>query len=593
MQKGFPRRLAVFLGALAASMMADAGSDHLSLAFAQSIFEREKQQWMERDGHLLDGGFNLGHNQFAWFAKGTSEEHYGDIKKALNEFFYGESWFSGNRSSAVIATQLYYWHGDQFHEAERTQLADKLKALIKDEYYYGVGNSNTGFNCMTARYLAAQHDKTAPVKYSSADQIYGPPNFTYNGRTYTRGQSYSSYELARDYLFNWFELLLDGGYIHGELFSEIYSIHFINCLVTLADSRVVQDPVMRQRAKLIADFFLLEHAVNANGHHLAGPIGRTYMDMHLNGGKHFFYWDVYWGQMHPTWYGHPDGPFLAEYRITPLMEDIGRYEDELNNYWHLLRSSVQGERHVFITKDYTLGSSPDDGDWMLEINSNDPGPYPSARPGMGFRLWMNEYKDDLNPSTCDGECYAQMGMHAHQYKNAMFIKIGNAYLHQALTSNKWDVVENHGSGWRFSQEGQVAVAILREPASAALEVARLGVDYASFNDFKNAILNRARLEANAFVSSKGDRLEARLNASTRELETYVNGKDYWQSPPRLEVVTNRNDKVVEFQNRVMTLRKHGRMGIYDFNRWTYREVDDGTVVDRAPPKVPSGFKVSP
>jgi hypothetical protein len=206
---------------------------------------------------------------------------------------------------------------------------------------------------------------------------------------------------------------------------------------------------------------------------------------------------------------------------------------------------------------------------------------------------MNEYADDLNPAACSGECYSQMGMHGHQYKNAMLVKLGGARLYEALTTNKWDVVENHNSSWRFSQEARVAVAIMRGGSSAALEVARIGIDYPSFGAFKNAMLTRARLEDNAFVTSKGDRIEARYNAISKSLETYVNGQDYWRNPiPRLEVITNRGEKVVEWQNRVMTLRKHGRVGIYDFNRWTYREAGDGANIDTDPPKVPGGFKVS-
>jgi len=562
------------------------------VANAQSIFAQEKQKWMDRDGRFLDGGFNGGYNFFVWFAQGTQDEHYDEIRKVVDDILNGESWYGGNRANAVIAAQLYYWCGDKLREPERTKIAVRLKALATESYYFGVGNSNTGINCMAARYISAQYNKTDQIKYSTPEEIYGPPNFTYNGRPYTRGQNYSSFALSRDWFYYWCDLLLDAGYIHGELFSEIYTFHFVNATVTLADSRTVQDPEMRQRAKLITDFFLLEHAVNANGHHLAGPLGRSYMQLHLDGTRHLFYWDCYWGQMHPTHYGHPDGPFLAEYRITPLIEDIGRYDDEPDNYWHLLRSNVQGGRNVFITKDYTLGSNPDDGNWLLEINSNDPGPHPEARPGLPFRIWLNEYPDDLNPAACDGECYSQMGTHAHQYKNAMLIKLGGARLYEALASSRWDIVENHSSGWRFSQEGRVAVAIMRGGSSAALEVARLGIDYPSFAEFKNALLARARLEDNAFVTSKGDRIEARYNSASQRLETYVNGQDYWRNAPRLEVVTNRGEKVVEFQNRVMTLRKHGRMGIYDFNRWTYRETDDdGAVIDRDPPKAPGGFKV--
>lgn len=554
--------------------------------YAQSIFEREKQKWIDRDGQLVDGGFNVGYSFFVWFAKGTQEEHYNEVQRAIDILIHGDSWENGNYASALIGAQLYYCFGDRLHKAEKQKLWDNLEPLLADKYYFGNTTSNTGINTMTVRYILSQYEKEAQVEYSDSTFTYGPPNFTYQGRTYSRGNVYSSYELARDYLNSWFERFVDADYLQGELFSEIYSIHFVNSLVTLTDNRMVQDSAMRHRAKLAADFFLLEHVVNTNEHHMAGPLGRSYMQLHLDGSRHLLYWDCYWGKMYPTHYGHPDGPYILQYRVTPLIEDIGRYDDEPADYWHVVRSTSQGERYIFVAQDFTLGSNPDGGNWLLEINSNDPGPYPKARPGSPFRIWMNEYPNDLNPAACEGECYSHMGTNAHQYKNAMLINLSNTRYYEALTSNRWDTVESHSSCWRFSQEGRVAVAIKRGPASAGLEVARIGIDYPSFDEFKNAMLTRAKLGKNVFVTSKGDRIEARYNSTSQVMETYVNGQDFWHDTPRLEVITNLGEKVVEWKNNVLTLRKHGRKSIYNFDRygpWTYREVNGGTVVDVSPP----------
>lgn len=558
-----------------------------------SIFEREKQKWMERDGKLLDFLDKGTDNFFAILAQGAENERYDIIRSGVNKLVVDESWHSGNYAGALIGVQLYYCFGDKLQPAERDKLWNSLKDLPTDQYYFGNTVANTGINTMTARYVLSQYDKSKQVRYSDPSNIYGPPNFTYDGRSYTRGRTYSSYELARDYLYHWFEVLLEADYLQGEMFTEHYGIHFVNSLVTLTDTRMVQDPEMRKRAKLVADFFQLEHVVNTNDYHMAGPLGRSYMQLHLDGSRHLLYWDCYWGKMYPTHYGHPDGPYILQYRITPIMEDIGVYKDEPADYWHLVKSSVQGQRNVLIAKDYTLGSNPDDGNWLLEIHSNDPGPYPQARPGMLFRIWMNEYDDDMNPDACTGECYSQMGMHAHQYKNALLVNVGNTRLYEALSTNQWDHVEGDSrKSWRFSQEGKIAVAIRQASTSSALEVARIGIDYGSFEEFKNAVSARAKLDGPTFVTSKGDRIEARHNPANDRTETYVNGQRYWQgSAPRLEVTTHRGEKVVEWKNRIMTVRKHGRMGIYDFNNWTYREFDDGTVVDRDPPKTPSGFKV--
>lgn len=557
--------------------------------FSQSIFEQQKQNWMNRDGKTLDGDFNLAYNFLVWFAKGTQEQHYPEVQQGINDLLNGDSWQGGNYASALIGAQLYYYFGDKLHEAERLKLWGKLKYIPADKYYFGNTVANTGINTMAVRYILSQYEKATSVVYNVADNTYGPPNFTYEGRAYVRGQSYSSYNLARDYLYYWFDLLLKAGYLQGELFTEIYGIHFINALVTLADSRMVQDPEMRKRAKLIADFFLLEHVVNTNDHHLAGPLGRSYMQLHLDGTRHFFYWDCYWGKMFPTHYGHPDGPFILDYRVTPLLEDIGRYNDEPADYTHLVRSNIQGGRNVFITQKYTLGSNPNDGGWLLEINSNDPGPYPKARPGMPFRIWLNEYDNDLNPAACSGECYSQMGTHAHQYKNALLVNVGNARLYEALTTNRWDVLENDASGWRFSVENNVAVAIRQGPASSAVEVARLGIDYANLAAFKNAILATARLGNEFFVTSRGDRIEARYNQTAKQFETWVNNQRFWQAAPRLEVISGTGEKIVESDGKTMILRKHGKTGTYNFSTWSYSE--GGVIVDREPPAPPRNVEI--
>ena len=557
---------------------------------AQTITDTEKQKWMARDGKRIDGGFNLGYNFLAWFANGTQEQRYAEVQAVVNELLNGESWYGGNRANAVIAAQLYFWYGNKLRNAEKFQIEARLKALVQDKYYFGIGTSNTGLNCFTARYIMAQHDKNAVVVYNDVGNTFGPPNFTYNGKTYTRGQTYNSYELSRDFIFYWMDQYINAGYLHGELFSEIYGFHFLNCLVTLADTRMVQDAEMRKRARMISDFFLLEHVVNTNGHHQAAPLGRSYMQLHLDGTRHLFYWDVYWGQMYPTHYGHPDGPFISDYRITKLMEDVGIYTDEPADYFHVVRSNVQNGRNVFIAKDFTLGSNPDDGNWVLEINGNDQGAQSATRKGFPFRIWLNEHPKDLDPVSCTGECYSVMGTHGHQYKNAIFVKQGSAILHEAIPGSAWDVIETSGA-WRFSREGNVGVAINRGGSSAALEVVRIGIDYPTWGDFKSAIFGKAKLEGEAYVTSKGDRIEARFNPNTRRLETWVLDSvgDYWigEGIKRIEVVANLGEKVVEWNGRVLVVKKHGKMGRWDFNTWSY--IEGGDVVAPAPPK---GFIVT-
>jgi hypothetical protein len=59
---------------------------------------------------------------------------------------------------------------------------------------------------------------------------------------------------------------------------------------------------------------------------------------------------------------------------------------------------------------------------------------------------------------------------------------------------------------------------------------------------------------------------------------------------RLEATDNRGSNIVQWNNRVMTVRKHGKTVVYDFNNWRYYEDPDSW--DMIPPDAPEGIKVN-
>jgi len=198
---------------------------------------------------------------------------------------------------------------------------------------------------------------------------------------------------------------------------------------------------------------------------------------------------------------------------------------------------------------------------------------------MGFRLWLNNNRDDLNPASCSGECYAEMGMMGFQYRDAIFVSMSGVVLHEALTKNKWDSIEgNYNNGWRFSVENGVAVAIRIESDAAAVEVSRLGVDETDLAAFKSAVQSKAKISGATYTTRRGAIIENRSD------KVYVNGQPFAQNMSRWRtvdaaenaIITNPSSKVFNLGGTV-----------YDFNNWAI----DGQAPVLPFPAAPKGLTI--
>ena len=543
-------------------------------AWSQSVTETVKAQWLMRNGLYLDNVRNEAAVAFAMLESGRVDS--GWVNNYVQRLLADESWWSGNRGAGLLAAQLCLWQKAKLPAGAYRQLWQRLLDLCDDPNYFAQPWNNGQINCMAVRYLVSQFQRADSVRY---DYIFDPDHsgdFSFEGRNYRRGQIYNVHELSRAWLKTWMQRYIAGGYIHGELFSETYGHHYLNALITLADTRATSDPQMREHAAMTADFFLVEHGINTNGHHLAGPLGRTYMQSHLYGRDFFFPFEVYFGAPHPTHYGHSGSYYVSNYRLPLALETLVQ-----RNLPRVVTSSVQGERYAWITERYTLGSSPGNGNWLLEINSNDDGPYPQARPGFNFRLWLNGEPNDLTPDSCRGECYAQMGMGGRQYKNSLLVAMPGAKLYEALAGNRWDTIENT-SGWRFSVENGVAVAIRIDhgAAAAAVEVSLLGVDEADFNSFKAAVLANSKIiSMDQYITRRGEKIEVQNN------RMFVDGKAFNQNLPRLRVVDMAGKELIgPVSGKVFRL---GPLE-YDFDKLSLPARFDHT---RTPPAVPKNVKI--
>lgn len=545
-------------------------------AWSQSITETVKAQWLARNGLYLDNVRNEASIAFAMLESGRVDSSWmnGYVQRLLAD----ESWWSGNRGAGLLAAQLCFWQKTKLPAGAYRQLWERLNDLCDDPNYFAQAWNNGQINCMAVRYLMSQFNRTKSVRYN---YIFDPDisgDFSFDGQSYRLGQIYNVYELSRAWLQTWMQRYIAGGYIHGELFSETYGHHYLNALITLADARSTFDPQMRDQAAMTADFFLVEHGVNMNGHHLAGPLGRTYMQSHLYGRDFFFPFEVYFGSPHPTHYGHSGSYYISNYRLPLAFETLVQ-----KSLPRVVTSSIQGGRYAFITDRYTLGSSPVNGNWLLEINSNDAGPFPQARPGFNFRLWLNNEPNDLNPDSCRGECYAQMGMGGRQYKNSLLVAMPGAKLYEALAGNHWDSIEND-SGWRFSVENGVAVAIRIDhgAAAAAVEVALLGVDEADLRAFKAAVIANSRIiSMDKYVTRRSEKIEIRNN------QMFVDGKAFNQNLPRLSVINAAGKEVISsLQGNLFHINEQE----YDFGKWSSPA---RVVYPHTPPVAPKNVKILP
>lgn len=536
-----------------------------SSAFSQTtVFDREKAAWLARSGAFLDNVTNDASRAFSVLEKGAVGENQPWFSDYMNRLMNDESWWSGNRGSGPIAAAMCLLYKDRLPAGDYSKMWARLIDLTSDDNYFAQTANNGQINCLLVKYLISQYNRNAQSRFDYIPDDPAKPNagdFTgFDGQRYERGKKYNTYNLSKAWLYWWIDRYLTGGYIHGEMFSEVYGHHYLVALVMLADSRCNQDAVFRQRAAMVADFMLFEYGINANGHHLGAPLGRTYMQSHLTGQDNFWPFMPYFGFMSATHYGNSQVYFCLEYRLPEGLRQAGGAPAE-NDYREIFSTvdGFSGSRYVYVTNKFTLGSHPGQN-WMLEINSNDAGSFPQSRPGMGFRLWLNNNRDDLNPASCSGECYAEMGQMGFQYRDAIFVAVPGVVLHEALTKNKWDSIEGStNNNWRFSVENGVAVAIRIEADAAAVEVARLGVDVSDFTAFKNQVTQTARISGNTYTTRRGDKIENRNDA------VFVNGVAFAQNMPRMSVKINGNGVVASTAAR-KTFNLAGRT--YDFNGWT-------------------------
>jgi hypothetical protein len=464
---------------------------------------------------------------------------------------------------------------------------------------YSPGSENAQAHDMVGRYLYAQYHQDVTAQWS-----YDPPltrhmyTFEWEGRTYTPGQTYNSYELTRDWLF--YHMRKWVLYGNGEFDSPNYTWSFIHSFITLYE--FAEDPEIKKRAKMVVDFILLDSVLDFSGNQWGGAMGRTYESTYRYGVSRF-YWDCFWHAISPS-HEPVYNILFSSYRLPDLIYDIGDLSDEPDNYYHLNMEynvslvNVGGSgKYNYVTKFYNLGGRLGDA-WQLCIKSDDEGEGGRSVP---FRLWVNRLQSGEDVSyPVEYEAYLQPGQYGYQYRNAMFIR--GQYLHYALGPNEWDADDEDGD-WRFFKEGRTMIAVQIfesevDIGAAVVEVAIEGVDYQDFNQFKYAVLGNAGLDYIYFTTSRGDVIsyeympEISTNSTIVKRVSETEWEEVWDFPfPRIRTVDHLGREIVRWDGQYrMILTKHGDQMIYDFENWTVETTE--APPDTTPPAPPVGVSVT-
>jgi len=538
-----------------------------------SILKLNSDEYLRDNG---DGYLHGGQSIWAWLENNDTTkaqqihdiiQFWGTVGEPGEPYLW--RWRINWDLTCVLLYRVLFQYGNIISESDSIFLENKFLDFIKGPNFNKYNFNNRIYD-YTLRYLYSQHHKNINVYYPS-----GLPNFGWEGRYYVPGNYYNSYKISRDWLFwRFYQLAFKGNY---EL-DGYYTMAMIVCLYTIYDFSINEE--IKKRAKMILDLLLLDSTLDFSAGLHGGWLGRNYPYSVMAGQPNIYQW-IYW-RKGPDPGGSVLGSlydaYVSTYQPPGIIEDIGILKEEPDNYWHInIESNHAGGindnqcKWTYVTKFYNMGGTDYslNRGWQLNIASNNEAiNYPHHLiPVKSIKIWIND-NEEL-PEYEDQGLGLVLGSGGYQYKNYLLVKINNPFLHFGGIGNVFDIDETI-SDWRFLKEERVAVALQMTSSVSAIEVCTIGVDYNSYEDFKNAILNNAQIIPgyNAkFINSHGDTL---MNDG---YQTIFNGeKIQYFSDKRIYTETNSGENIVSWNNGVMTVQKHGRKIEYNFNKWTYEHI---------------------
>ncbi len=513
-------------------------------------------------------------------ATGTVKQRSELISEAI-QYLTNQGWWTGALPGSLPVPRIYY----QYYHDPATRVVinpadiQELERRMSEMGVSMVNGAASNVWCAVANwnfpgivnaylYNAKVHNH-GPVTYPPADPTYHcPPPFSYNGNSYVGNNSYDAKTILRDYL----EFMMDDWLQHGtdEDLSPAdyyrYQIHSIALLVDFAP-----DGHIRNKAKMLLDWMVFHYGIGISANHLAGGHGRHYDNFEW-GGQDSYPVGIYFN-LNPDpmtrWYSNTD-PYVSSYRppkfAAEFFESInGSARTESDSYYRILRGHVGalGDRYDYITANYNLGGTKFGTGWELNVKAS----------GKPLKIFYCNGVPLSKDKACMSEPFTgtslryllKLGENGSQVRNALFFKSNQGYIHEVLEGNTWDEQSNE-SGWEFRRKGNVAVAMLIGPDDGALEVVTIGVEYASYNDFKNAVKSNAVLTSGQFKTSEGRLIrDGDVDYGPEFTKLPFDRLEVWEG----HVGQSDEKKVVDWNSNIMTVNKNSQLYSYDYNQWIY------------------------
>ena len=457
--------------------------------------------------------------------------------------------------SLVLRILIQYKHlvGTKISQEDYDWLLKEYKKSIDNGSIFIAANGNQQINVMVGVYLYTQHFDPNQTIYFDSQQCRDQPDncrwpdFYANGHTYTKGNTYNALQFTKDWLDYIFERLydthnsdlavriayyyeLDGNYFHA----------YFNALLVLYD--LTSDPVFKNKAKMMFDLLLLDAYMDYNGHPEYGEHGGARGRSGWIGVTAYQY--ILFGfpvPMHPV---YPErNVYVTSYRIPDVIWDAVVLTDEQDDYWHIhmeYNPQIGGEgqgKYTYVTKYFTLGGA-----------------------GHGWGNWQfNSSKLHIARNDCeeiDNSINCYMGGEFLQYRDAVLAKGGYTHIETKVTPEIDEEMWSH----RFIKIGKLMVSI-----GDVIEGAVEGGDYPDYASFKEAVLHH-------IGTSQGDD----LSKDSTTGGTLVNGQPIEELLPdltmpfdRMETFDNSGQKIIDWNDQVMTVSKHGVVCTYNFNTWEF------------------------
>ena len=562
----------------------------ISVLAQTNDFDARRQAWLDRYGADKNGDYDTwlhaGYSFiFAWLEQGIYEDptshHVGSVHDMIHEMETHDN--SAGTTCGIHLLRLLLQYGDVLKGTECPNghcypypsdydfIYDMFHKKVQTDYGIvsrmgGVGSDHsTQPQRTTEAYLfTSVFEPSAEFSLTDRYESWTAP---LSGNVYIVGNDYNTKQFTENLLLNGMDNWVKEG--NGE-FDGSYTHLILHSMILLYDFS--PDPVMKQRAKMVLDFMLLEEGLEYSGGQRGGTMGRTRKFAYLSNDYLMDEFYALVGFEPDRGWSRTGNFFVTTYRPPDLIFKIIRTDLENSNYWHMQKenNSVAGTsgagKWTYVTPLYNLCSDPK---WQVTIKTTD------DRDGHNImKFWID--KLETSGDEDEGEYYEAGDGEVYQYKNAFLLDTHSTHFHVVQSSN-FDAGQSNleaqsyendyylHSGWNFFREGDVGLAVLMNPSRgySAVELAIIGVDYSTFDAFRQAVDSNSFVDASTFTTSKGDVIAIESSGMT------VNGQrvnNYTSN--RMETVygygNSQTGNLVSWNNNIMTLSKDGEICTYNF-----------------------------